>query len=158
MPVWTAMEAFAELPPNVQIAKLRALVSEWINYFQRSHHSSVQHLPYIHGSQEPWREPLPITRDMMKRCKMDGETENYEGYSKQTRPLAAQLPLYELPKKLPADNLYEPQLVHAPPDVPERSHKTMCGQPLSSFPQCRRIKDLKFRPNSFCVAFNGKHT
>ena len=35
-----------------------------------------------------------------------------------------------------------------------RSGKTMCGQTLSSFPQYRRIKDLKLRPNSFCVAFN----
>ena len=34
----------------------------------------------------------------------------------------------------------------------------MCGQTLSSFPQHRRIKDLKFRPNSFCVAFNERGT
>ena len=90
----------------------------------------------------------------MDNCRMDGRAENFEGYSKQTRPLAVQHPLSELPKKLPADDLYEPQEVPAPHDPPERKHKTMCGQTLSSFPQYRRIKDLKFRPNSFCVAFN----
>ena len=80
---------------------------------------------------------------MMDKCRMDGRADNFEGYSKQTRPLAAQHPLCELPKKLPADDLYEPQEVPAPPDPPERKHKTMCGQTLSSFPQYRRIKDLK---------------
>ena len=33
---------------------------------------------------------------------------NFEGYSKQTRPLVAQHPLCELPKKLRADDVYEP--------------------------------------------------
>ena len=89
-----------------------------------------------------------------RNCHMDGRAEIVEGYSKQTRPLAVQHPLCELPKKLPADDLYEPQEVPAPPDPPERKHKTMCGQTLSSFPQYRRIKDLKFRPKSFCAAFN----
>ena len=118
----------------------------------RDSHSSVEHLPYIHGSEQPWKAPLPITQAMMDNCRMDGRAENFEGYSKQTRPLAVQHPLCELPKRLPADDLYGP--VPAPPDPPERKRKTMCGQTLSSFPQYRRIKDLKFRPNSFCVAFN----
>ena len=118
----------------------------------------MQHLPYVHGSEEPSKDPLPITKSMMDNCRMDGRAENFEGYSKQTRPLAAQQPLCELPKKLPADDLYEPQDVPAPPDPPERKHKTMCGQTLSSFPQYRRIKDLKFRPNSFCAAFNKRGT
>ena len=140
MAVWAAMKAFADLPPHVQVANLRALVTQWINFFQRTHHSSVQHLPYIHGSNEPWKDPLPITKAMMDNCRLDGRTENFEGYSKQTRPLATQHPLHELPTKLPADDLYEPQELPAdddappPPDPPERKHKTMCGQTLSSFP------------------------
>ena len=68
----------------------------------------------------------------------------------------------ELPKKLPPDNLYEPHEesapvdteVPAPPDLPERKYKTMCGQALSSFPQYRRIKELKMRRNNFCEAFH----
>ena len=152
MPIWAAMQAFANLTPHEQVAKLRALVSQWINFFQRTHHSSVQHLPYIHGSAEPWKVPLPITQTMMHNCRMDGQPEDLEGYVKQKRPLAAQIPLCELPKKLPADNLYERQAVPAPLDLPERKYKTMCGETLSSFPQYRRIKDLKFQPKRFCEA------
>ena len=63
MPVWAAMQAFADLPPHEQVAKLRALVSQWINFFQRTHHSSVQHLPYIHGSDHPGHDgQLPYGR------------------------------------------------------------------------------------------------
>ena len=72
MPVWAAMQAFADMPPREQVAKLRALVLQWINFFQRTHHSSVQHLPYIHGSDQPWKDPLPITQAMMDNCRMDG--------------------------------------------------------------------------------------
>ena len=156
MPVWAAMQAFADLPPHEQVVKLRALVLQWINFCERTHHSSVQHLPYIHGRDQPWKDPLPITQAMMDNCRMDGRAEDFEGYSQQKRPLAVQHPLCELPKRLPADDLYEPQEVPAPPDPPERKPKTMCGQTLSSFPQYRRIKDLKLRPNSFCVAFNER--
>ena len=94
--VWTAMKAFADLPPHEQVAKLRSLVTQWLNFFQRTHHSSVQHLPYIHGSNEPWKDPLPITKAMMDKCRLYGRVENFEGYSKQTRPLATQHPLHEL--------------------------------------------------------------
>ena len=62
MPVWAAMQAFADLPPHEQVAKLRALVSQCINFFQRTYHSSVQHLPYIHGSDQPRKDLLPITQ------------------------------------------------------------------------------------------------
>ena len=154
MAVWAAMKAFADLPPHVQVAKLRALVTQWINFFQRTHHSSVQHLPYIHGSDQPWKDPLPITQAMMNNCRMDGRAENFEGYSTQTRPLATQHPLFELPKKLPADDLYVSEETSASSDKPERTQKTLCGETLSAFPRYRRIKDLKFRPNSFCAAFN----
>ena len=154
MAVWAAMQAFAELPPHEQIAKLRSLVTQWINFFQRTHHSSVQHLPYIHGSDQPWKDPLPITQAMMNNCRMDGRAEEFEGYSTQTRPLATQHPLFELPKKLPADDLYVSEQASASSDKPERKQKTLCGETLSSFPRYRRIKDLKFRPNSFCAAFN----
>ena len=96
-----------------------------------------------------WR----TSKAMMDNCRMDGRPKNCEGCSKQTRPLAMQLSLYELPKKLPPDDLYEPQEVPPLPDAPERKQKTMCGQTLSSFPQYRRIKDLELRANSFCAAF-----
>lgn len=161
--VWTAMKAFADLPPHEQVAKLRSLVIQLLNFFQRPHHSSVQHLPYIHGSNEPWKDPLPITKAMMDNCRLDGRADNFEGYSKQTRPLAAQHPLYELPTKLPADDLYEPQELPADddapprPDPPERKQKTMRGETLSSFPQYRRIKGLKIRAN-FCSAYNAHDT
>ena len=89
---------------------------------------------------------------------MDGRAENFEGYSKQTRPLAVQGQLCELPKKLPADDLYVHQEVPAPPDPPERIHKTMCGQTLSSFPQYRRIKNLKMPRKNFCLTFKEGHT
>ena len=81
---------FAGLPPHEQVAKRRTLVSQWINFFQRTHHSSVQHVSYMHGSDQPWKDPLPITQAMMDNCRMDGRAENFEGYSKQTRPLAVQ--------------------------------------------------------------------
>lgn len=154
MPVWAAMQAFADMPPREQVAKLRALVLQWINFVQRTHQSSVQHVPYIHGSDQPWKDPLPITQAMMGNCRMDGRAEHVEGCLKQTRPLAAQQPLCELPKKLPPDDVYEPQEVPAPLDPPEHKHKTMCGHTLTSFPPYRMIKDLKFQPNSFCAAFN----
>ena len=89
---------------------------------------------------------------------MDGRAENFEGYSKQTRPLAVQGPLCDLPKKLPADDLYVHQEVPAPPDPPERIHKTMCGQTLSSFPQYRRIKNLKMPRKNFCLTYMEGHT
>ena len=77
MPVWAAMQAFADLPPHEQVAKLRALVSQWVNFFQRTHHSSVQHLPYIHGNDQPWKDPLPITQAMVDNCRMDGRADNF---------------------------------------------------------------------------------
>ncbi len=156
MPLWAAMHTFADLPPHAQVAKLRALVLQWVNLFQRTHHNSAQHLPYIHGNDQPWKDPLPTTQAIIDMCRMDGRADKIEGYLKHTRPPAAQHPLCELPSELPADDLYEPQEVPAPPDPPERKHKTTCGQTLSSFPQYRRIKDLKFRPNSFCAAFNER--
>ena len=118
----------------------------------------MQHLSYIHGSDQPWKDLLPITQAIMDNCRMDGRAEQFEGYSKQTRPLAAQRPLCELPKKLPADDVYEPQAAPAPSDPPEHKRKPMRGQTLSSCSQYRRIKDLKLRPNSFCAAFNERGT
>ncbi len=53
MPVWAAMQAIADMPPRKQVAKLRAMILQWLNFFQRAHHSSVQHMPYIHGSGQP---------------------------------------------------------------------------------------------------------
>ena len=35
------------------------VVVQWLNFFQRSHHSSVQHLPLVHGESEPWKDPVP---------------------------------------------------------------------------------------------------
>ena len=112
---------------------------------------------------QPWERPAlegPVAYrpGHMGNCRMDGRTEHVERYSKQTRPLVAQHPLCELPKKLPADDVYEPQEVPAPSDPPERNHKTVRGQTLSPFPQYRRIRDLKLRPNSFCAAFNERGT
>ena len=133
LPVWAAMRAYADLPPHQQVAKLRALVSQWINFFQRTHHSSVQHLSHVHGSDQPWKDPLPITKGMMENCRMGGGTENFERYSKQKRPLATQDGLSELPKKLPADDLYKPKEEPASNDAaepPERKHKTLCGETL----------------------------
>lgn len=49
-----------------------------------------------------------LTQDMMRRCHGDGGSENLEGYCEQRRPLVKEIPKLDLPKRLPADDLYEP--------------------------------------------------
>ncbi len=118
---------------------------QWLGFFQRSHHSSVQHLPLVQGGAEPWPEPLPITQQLMQNCRMDGRQEKMPGYEQSVRPLASQIPLGELPNKLPVDDLYVPNadaLPEAPPGPPELKRTTLCGNVLSSFPTYRRVRRL----------------
>ena len=158
MTMHEALRAFADLSPLEQLAKFKSLVTQWINFFQRSHHNSVQHLPLIHGNKEPWRDPLPITKDMTNKSRLDGRAEHFEGYVKQPRPLTAQCPLDELPKKLPPDDVYEPNTDVPPPsELPEIKRKTMCGQTLSSFPQYRRIQVLESSVD-LCAAYKVHDT
>ena len=67
-----AIQAFAHLPPQQRIRKFKLVITQWLNHFQRTHHSSVQHLPLVHGGKNPWSEPLPITKQLMQACRMDG--------------------------------------------------------------------------------------
>ena len=153
-----AIEAFRDLSPHEKVTKLRHVVMEWLNFFQRSHHSSVQHLPFVYGGAETWSEPLPLTQTQLEACRMDGRQENVAGYKKATRPCAAQRPLDTLPKKLPKDDLYVPEEdSDIPPGPPQIKQKVLCGQTLSSFPRYRRLKYLK-RPSlvRLCAAFGPR--
>ena len=102
-----AMEKFQDLPPAEKLRKLKLVAAQWLNFFQRSHHSSVEHLPKIFG-QDKAAEHMVVTKDMMHRCRMDGQVDAYAGYRPQNRPLMTQTPMLDLPKKLTPDNIYEP--------------------------------------------------
>ena len=102
-----AMEMFQDLPPTEKLRKLKLVATQWLNFFQRSHHSSVEHLPKIFG-QDKAAEPMVVTKDMMHRCRMDGQVDAYAGYRPQNRALMTKTPVLDLPKKLPPDNIYEP--------------------------------------------------
>ena len=72
MSVQEAFERYSDLPAAERVEKLREVVSSWLNFFQRSHHSLVRHLPFVHAGEVPLPDPLPMTQSMMQRCRMDG--------------------------------------------------------------------------------------
>ena len=102
-----AIEQFQELPADQKLQKLKSLVHEWLNFFQRTHHSSVEHLPKVFGQDIPGT-PITITKNMMQRCRMDGHKDEYPGYCSQDRPQMTGVPTMDLPTRMPADALYEP--------------------------------------------------
>ena len=147
--MFAAIHAFETLEPMQRVQQLRAVVVQWINFFQRTHHSSVRHLPLLYGGTE-LAEELPMTKSMMKNCRMDGQKENFEGFCTPTRPLCTEADLGALPPRLPRDCLYEPpEDPHADPQqVPvEVKKKTLCGQSISSFPQYNPAAKTFRRPS-----------
>ena len=97
----TAMEKFADKPWQEKHSCLKNVVSKWINFFQRTHHSSAEHLPKVFGREDS-AQPMIATQDMLHRCRMDGRPENLEGYQKQHRPRVT-----DRPKRLPLSLVME---------------------------------------------------
>ena len=144
MTMQTAMQEFADRPLAEKLRSLKDVVSQWINYFQRTHHSSIEHLPKVFG-QEQAGSPMILTQDMLHRCRMDGGQENVEGYCKQRRPLVTEIPKLDLPKRLPADDLYEPSTQDAAKTASQSEpmkKRLIRGQALSAMPSYRRIHTL----------------
>ena len=138
----TAMEQFADKPLQEKHSCLKNVVSQWINFFQRTHHSSVEHLPKVFG-QATSAQPMIVTQDMLHRCRMDGGEENVEGYRKQRRPCVTEVPKMDLPKRLPPDDLYEPADASFPEASAEPMKKrSIRGQALTAMPSYRRIHTL----------------
>ena len=138
----TAIEQFADKPLQEKHSCLKNVVSQWINFFQRTHHSSVEHLPKVFG-QATSAQPMIVTQDMLHRCRMDGGEENLEGYRKQRRPCVTEVPKMDLPKRLPPDDLYEPADVSLPETSAEPMKKRLIrGQALTAMPSYRRIHTL----------------
>ena len=104
-----AMAKFQDMPPADKLRQLKLVAAQWLNFFQRSHHSSIEHLPKIFG-QDQTAEPMIVTKDMMRRCRMDGGMDAYTGYIQQKRALLTDIPSLDLPKRLPADDFYEPDV------------------------------------------------
>ena len=154
-----AWSRYEVLPSKEQVHKLKDVVRRWLNFFQSSHHSSAQHLPLVFASTKEWPEALPITQRLTRACRMDGGVDQIHGYKPCNRPLATQLPLDKLPKKLPPDVLYAPERAT---QVSETCNKDMpiCGQVLTAFPQYRRrnllsnapTDDLELPAASWCDA------
>ena len=111
-----AIEQFQDLPAAQKLQKLKTVVHQWLNFFQRTHHSSIEHLPKVFGQDTPGK-PMTITRSMMQRCRMDGQTDAYSGFCPQVRPQMTSVPTLDLPTKMPADELYEPHNADAEADV-----------------------------------------
>ena len=152
-----AMQAFADFTQHGQVTKLRALVSQWLNPSRcTTAVCSTCRTPMVAAS--PRRIHCLSPRPLWTFAAQAVGQKIMKGARKQVRPLAVQHSLYDLQKKLPADDLHGPPEVPAPPDAPERKHKMMCGQARSSFTLFRWIKDLKIRPHSFCVACNEQET
>ena len=145
-----AIRAFETLSPMQRVEQLRGVVVRWINFFQRTHHSSVRHLPLVYGGKQPGEE-LPMTKLMMKRCRMDGGKENMAGFERATRPLCTEKDPEELPWRLPRDSLYVPA-EDARADAEEvlgdiKKKQTLCGQSISSFPQYHTRCEIFGRPS-----------
>ena len=111
-----AIEQFQDLPAAQKLQKLKSVVHQWLNCFQRTHHSSIEHLPKVFGQDTPGK-PLPITRSMMQRCRMDGQTDVYSGFRPQVRPQMTSVPTLDLPTRMPADEMYEPYNTDAASDA-----------------------------------------
>lgn len=47
MTMQNAMQEFADRPLTDKLRSLKYVVSQWLNFFQRTHHSSVKHLPKV---------------------------------------------------------------------------------------------------------------
>ena len=122
-----AMARFQDLPPKEKLCKLKLVAARWLNFYQRTHHSSIEHLPKIFG-QENAAQPMIMTRDMLNRCRMDGQVDAYNGYKKQQRPLVTVVPGLDLPKKLPPDDFYEPKVNESA--VPEESSASQGNTPV----------------------------
>ena len=135
----SAIQSFESLPEIERVQRLRAVVVEWLNFFQRTHHSSVRHLPVLYGGNIKQLHPeLPMTKSMMKTCYLDGQREQFPGYCTPTRPLCTDADITTLPARLPRDCLYGEVDVpndHAEQVPGERKQKTLCGQSISSFPK-----------------------
>ena len=119
------------------------LVCQWTNFFQRTHHSSVEHLPKVFG-QERTGAPMILTQDMLNRCRMDGGEDSVERYHKKIRPSVTALSKLDLPKRLPPDDLYEPKDALVPDETSEPMKKGLVrGQALSATPSYGRIQTLQ---------------
>lgn len=125
-----AMAKFANLQPKEKLHKLKLVAAQWLNFFQRTHHSSIEHLPKIFG-QDRTTDPMIVTKDMIDRCRMDGQVDAYNGYTKQQRPKVTDTPVLELPKRLPPDDFYEPT-VHQSAASEESSGNTPVVEPSSA--------------------------
>jgi hypothetical protein len=119
-----AIEQFQDLPAAQKLQKLKSVVHQWLNCFQRTHHSSVEHLSKVFG-QDNTGKPMTITRSMMQRCRMDGETDAYAGFCSQVRPQMTSVPTLDLPARMPADELYEPNKPDAEADVTREDEPMM---------------------------------
>ena len=64
-----AIEQFADKTLQEKHSCWKNVVCQWINFFQRTHHSSVEHLPKVFG-QERTGAPMILTQDMLNRCRM----------------------------------------------------------------------------------------
>ena len=102
-----ALARFSDKPAAERLRLMKRVVYDWINFFQRTHHSSAQHLPMVFQA-DASDEPMIVTQDMLRRCRMDGQTDAQAGYCPQPRPQMTSIPPMDLPKKLPVDNAYEP--------------------------------------------------
>ena len=142
MTMQNAMQEFADRSLEEKHRCLKNVVSQWINFFQRTHHSSVEHLPKVFG-QEGSGQPMILTQDMLHRCRMDGGQETLEGYRKQRRPLVTDIPKLDLPKRLPPDNFYEPEAEATTSNQAEpMKRRFIRGQALTAMPCYRRIHTL----------------
>ena len=142
MTMQNAMQEFADRSLEEKHRCLKNVVSQWINFFQRTHHSSVEHLPKVFG-QEGSGQPMILTQDMLHRCRMDGGQETLEGYCKQRRPLVTDIPKLDLPKRLPPDNFYEPEAEATTSNQAEpMKRRFIRGQALTAMPCYRRIHTL----------------
>ena len=138
-----AIEQFADKTLQEKHSCLKNVVCQWINFFQRTHHSSVEHLPKVFG-QEHTGAPMILTQDMLNRCRMDGGEDSVEGYHKKRRPSVTALSKLDLPKRLPPDDLYEPKDALVPEETSEPMKKRLVrGQTLSAMPSYRRIQTLQ---------------
>ena len=138
-----AIEQFADKTLQEKHSSLKNVVCQWINFFRRTHHSSVEHLPKVFG-QEHTGAPMILTQDMLSRCRMDGGEDSLEGYEKKRRPSVTAVPKLDLPKRLPVDDLYEPKDAPLPEANSEPMKKRLVrGQALSAMPSYRRIQVLQ---------------
>ena len=102
-----AMGRLSDRPPAERVQLLKTVVYEWINFFQRTHHSSAEHLPLLFGETST-QQPMIVTKDMLKGCRMDGQEDCQPGYVPQARPRVTSIPSVDLLNKLPPDDMCEP--------------------------------------------------